>query len=64
MKDRIVVKYLSYEHLCSQIITGLFSFTKESNRFLLKIEDHTLDDSYLRELVMLAQAIHNRKRAA
>ena len=64
MKDRIVVKYLSYEHLCSQIITGLFSFTKESNRFLLKIEDHTLDDSYLRELVMLAQAVHNRKRAA
>lgn len=64
MKDRIVVKYLSYEHHCSQIITGLFRFTKESNRFLLKIEDHTLDDSYLRELVMLAQAIHNRKRAA
>ena len=64
MKDRIVVKYLSYEHHCSQIITGLFRFTKESNRFLLKIEDHTLDDSYPRELVMLAQAVHNRKRAA
>ena len=63
MKDRIVVKYLSYAHHCSQIITGLFRFTKESNRFLLKIEDHTLDDSYPRELVMLAQAIHNRKRA-